>query len=190
MKNTLLTLFLCGLLSACTMPAYIVREYSYLPAGLNKKAFRKVVAEKNAEIRAEDGYMKLYDLVHLDQDLRRKLYLEERFFANLYVKAQDSSLLKSNLIRLSSIKDRMWVYPSVYVEMNPKRINPNYWTAFMDEGKQQAIRDTIDMATTPILKVSKYKLDPTYFYLYLTSMDINKANLKKAKRLNRKKKNL
>lgn len=190
MKNTLIVLFLCGLLSACTLPAYIAREYSYLPDGLNKKAFRKVVAEKNADIRAEDGYVKLYDLVQIDRSVRRKLFFEESLFANSYVKAKDSSILKSSLIRLSSIKDRKYVYPSVYPQMNPRNMNPNYWTAFMAEEKQQAIRDSIDLVTTPILQLSRYKLDPTLFYLYLVSMDVNKANLKKAKRLSRKKKNL
>lgn len=181
MKNSLIALILCLSVSACTLPAYFVREYTYLPAGLSKKDFRKAVEEKNKAIRAEDGYVKMYDLVKVDRSIRNKLYLEEWLFSDSYALPKDSTLIRTNLIRLSSIKNRVWVWPSVYPQMYPNKLNPNYWTAWMNRDTQQAIRDSIDMATTPILKASRYKLDPKFYNVYKMAMRINKANAMKGK---------
>jgi hypothetical protein len=181
MKHFLFAILTGLLVTSCTLPAYIVREYTYLPEGLNKKGFRKAVADKNAEIRSEDGYVKLYDLVPIDRSIRRKLYLEEWLFSDSYALPRDSSLIRANLIRLSSIKDRDWVWPSVYPQMYGNSLNPNYWTAWMDKTKQQAIRDSIDMATTPILKASRFKLDPKFYSIYKQAMRIKKFNAKKTR---------
>jgi len=178
MKHLLFAILIGLLVTSCTLPAYIVREYTYLPEGLNKKEFRKAVADKNAEIRTEDGYVKLYDLVKLDRSIRNKLYLEEWLFAESYALSKDSSMLRSNMTRLATIKDRNWVWPSVYPQMYGYSLNPNYWTAWMDKTKQQAIRDSIDMATNPILKASRYKLDPKFYNVYKMAMRVNKAKSK------------
>ena len=181
MKNTLIALFLCSLLFSCTLPAYVVREYSYLPEGLNRKDFRKAVEDKNSSISAEKGYVKLYDLVPLEPSIRRKLFLEEWLFSDSYALPTDSSMLRSNMTRLATIKDRNWVWPSVYPQMYGNKLNPNYWTAWMNRDTQKAIRDSIDMATNPILKASKYKLNPKYYNVYKMAMRINKANSKKSR---------
>ena len=51
----------------------------------------------------------------------------------------------------------------------------------MNRNTQKAIRDSIDMATNPILKASKYKLNPKYYNVYKMAMRINKANSKKSR---------
>jgi hypothetical protein len=180
MKNAVFILLMGIWVSACTLPASVVREYSYLPMALSKKEFRKVVEEKNSDIKPENGYVKLYDLVALDRTIRRNLFLEESLFADSYAQPKDSALLRTNLIRLATMKNRNWVWPSVYPEMYKTKINPNYWTAWLDRGVQQAYRDSIDMATNPILKASRYKLNPKYYSVYKYAMQIKKVNLKKA----------
>lgn len=180
-KKTLIALLMCLSVMGCTIPAYVLREYTHLAADMTKTEFRMAVEEKNKDIRADEGYMKLYDLVKVDRSIRKNLYLEEWLFAESYALAKDSSLIRSNLIRLSSIKGRIGVWPSVYQEMYGNKLNPNYWTAWMNKEKQRAIRDSIDMSTTPILKASKYKLDPKFYIVYKMAMRVNKANAMKAK---------
>ena len=180
MKNAAFTLLMGIWVSECTLPAYVVREYSYLPMALSKKEFKKVVEEKNSDIRPENGYVKLYDLVALDRSIRRKLFLEESLFIDSYAQPKDSALLRTNLIRLATMKNRNWVWPSVYPEMYKTKINPNYWTVWLDREVQQAYRDSIDMATNPILKATRYQLNPKYYSLYRYAMRIKKVNLKKA----------
>jgi|688.fasta_scaffold170056_2 hypothetical protein len=175
LRNHLVYFALTVALSSCTLPAYIVQEYGKLPEGLNKKEYKRVVEERNSRISSELGYVKMYDLVKVSPaEKRNKLFLERELFEHSYVLPKDSSVIAENLKRLISINNRLKVWPSVYEKVYGDKLNPHYWTFWMSHEKQQLVRDSIDRATLPILAVSQYRFDPTYYIVYKQSMKIKK----------------
>jgi hypothetical protein len=175
LRSYLVCFVLAWSLASCTLPAYIVQEYTKLPEGLSKKEFKRAVGERNSRISSELGYVKMYDLVKVSSvEKRNKLFLERELFENSYVLPKDSSVIAENLKRLISINNRLKVWPSVYEKVYGNKLNPHYWSFWMSHEKQQLVRDSIDRATLPILAVSQYKFDPTYYIVYKQSMKIKK----------------
>jgi hypothetical protein len=184
LKNILFLLILCSSLSSCSwsIEAYIIREYYKLPLGLSKKTFQKIVDENNQGINSESGFFRIYNLVDIKKSTRRKFYFEDNFFKDLYAKKKDSILIYSNLSALSSnnsIKGR-FIVPSVFLELysNPK--NPNWLNRGIDHNTQLAVRDSMNKYLNPILKVSRYKLNPDLYGYYKFAMRTKRANQKKS----------
>jgi hypothetical protein len=177
MRINLLCLALTFIFSGCMLPAYIVNEYLDLPEGLRKKEFKQLVNERNQLISSDLGYVKIFDLVKVSPaDKRNKLFLERELFENSYALPKDSLVVSTHVKQLISISRRMAVWPSVYPKVygGMSKFNSDFWTVWMPHEKQQIIRDSIDQATLPILAVSQYRFDPTYYIVYKQSMKIKK----------------
>jgi hypothetical protein len=97
-------------------------------------------------------------------------------FENSYALPKDSLVVSTHVKQLISISCRMAVWPSVYPKVygGMYKFNSDFWTVWMPHEKQQIIRDSIDQATLPILAVSQYRFDPTYYIVYKQSMKIKK----------------
>lgn len=185
MKNLTLFIVLSLLIWSCSNPnAYIVREYIKLPEGLSKNAYIKIVKDKNAFLNSESGYVKIYDLVRVEKGIQRNFPFEHfGLLKYLYAQRKDSSLIYSNILKLGSLKRRyrLWyILPSVYPEVyKNNKTNPNLWIPGLDHEIQRAYRDSVDKYLSPILNVSKYKLDiNNYFTEYRFAMRVKRANKK------------
>jgi hypothetical protein len=92
---------------------------------------------------------------------------------------------KNNPNRLFKVGDEgvlHWVKvfrsnPNIFAEVfRTGKINDSEvrGTYYAEIEKLQLVRDSIDRATLPILAVSQYRFDPTYYIVYKQSMKIRK----------------